>query len=344
MGNERAGAYGYVWLNRIFIKRGSSFRLWKTSDIRLSRFEAVVIILLALILMGISVPIIFFMMKWSFISDHINLWPFIFVNLIIAWMLGRSVAKASPYSRHTGENIFQWLVVTSDKRNTLIGRVVGHRVATNEVHSWVDGKGFPRAVEAIEWIGSARAPSAPPRTADMDEYDLVPVHLLPRTEPTNWVEQVRAARRSRYYAGQQGGADSSVSQFSEPAPPPPAPAAANPDPSHQPPSMSQPSATAPVAAREASMESQLTEYESRPGVAGRVQSALEPEVVEFDPFYNSPHPPPSSASSADGSGSLGRARGMSEAEVEGSRPDRTKRRFGKRRGSVPDSSGREAGF
>ena len=196
MDHNMGAAYGYVWLNRIFVKRGSYFRLWKTSDIRLSRFEVVVMVVLALVFMGISVPIISFLMRWDAISNVINLWPFIFLNLGVAWMMGRRLAKASPYSRLTGENIFDWLVVTTDKRDTLLGKIVGHKVAVTEVTSWVSGK--PQSVEAVEWIGSARAPRAPRRKADSMPTDLVSIALRPRVAPTNWVAETRRARRERF--------------------------------------------------------------------------------------------------------------------------------------------------
>jgi hypothetical protein len=211
--NQQGAAYGYIWLNRIFVKRGSGFRLWKSSDIRLSQFEAAVIIALAIVLMAVSVPIISLVMRWDFISSNINLWPFIFINLFIAWMAGRSLAKASPYSRFTGENIFDWLVVTSDKRNTILGRVVGHRVAVNEVTSWVNGKAQP--VEAIEWLGSARAPSAPPRRADMDDNDLSPVTLIPLVESTDWIDQVRSKRREETLARARGSRGARSAPFVE---------------------------------------------------------------------------------------------------------------------------------
>lgn len=196
MNHSAGAAYGYIWLNRVFVKRGSHFRLWKTSDIRLSKFEAVVMAVIALALMAVSVPIVMLLMKWSFIAESIWLWPILLINLVLAWMIGRRVAKASPYSRFTGENIFDWMTVTSDKRNTLLGRVVGHRVAVNEVTSWVNGK--PQSVEAIEWIGSSRAPQAPPHTAGMSDDALVTVTLRPRTDQTNWIQEVRDARRAEF--------------------------------------------------------------------------------------------------------------------------------------------------
>ncbi len=213
MSRDTGAAYGYIWLNRVFVKRGSSFRLWKTSDIRLSQFEVLVILVLLLVLMGITVPIIALIMSWSAFANVINLWPLLLGNILAAWFFGRRLAKASPYSRFTGENIFDWFVVASDKRDTVLGRIFGHRVAVVEVTSWVNGK--PQKVEAVEWIGSARAPDAPPRTGDMSETDTVPLYLVPRSEPTPWVAQTRA-RRARGARAEQLSPSGPMQEFPDP--------------------------------------------------------------------------------------------------------------------------------
>lgn len=206
MSNNQGAAYGYIWLNRIFVKRGGHIRLFKTSDIRLSRFEIIVIAVLTLLFMAVSVPIVFALMRIEFIGNTLDLyWAVIPINLFLGWKAGRALAKASPYSRFTGENIFDWFVVSADKRNTLFGKFIGHKVAVNEGVTWISGK--PQPVEVMEWLGSARAPEAPPRTADMtDENHLVPLTLVPRVEPGDWVAQKRAREKARQDAGMSSSA------------------------------------------------------------------------------------------------------------------------------------------
>jgi len=222
---SNAAAYGYIWLNRIFVKRGDHFRLWKTSDIRLSRFDAFVILLTMLLFMLLSVPVIALLMRWSVVADNVNLWPLIFLALAGGWWVGRMLAKMSPYSRYTGENIIDWAMVAADRRDVLLARLGGHRFAVTEVISWVNGK--PQPVEAVEWIGSARAPDAPPRTAEMSDDDLIDVYLVPLVEPTDWVAEVRQAERERVLMGATStampvrtGEHLTFPDVSEPVPPP----------------------------------------------------------------------------------------------------------------------------
>ncbi|HZL80727.1 MAG TPA: hypothetical protein VFC06_02120 [Demequina sp.] len=202
--NPMQGAeLGYVWLNRVFVKKATFSRIGST-DIRLSRFDVIVISVLTLVFLALSIPIIYGLMKIPGLDSRVNLWPLSLLSLVAAWVAGRRLAKASPFSRFTGENIFDWAVVTADKSDTVLGRIVGHRVATNEVTTWISGQ--PRPVVAVEWIGSARAPDAPPRTADSEDDDLVDVTLRPYVESTDWVrESRRGAQRANGFAQRSNG-------------------------------------------------------------------------------------------------------------------------------------------
>lgn len=184
---------GYIWLNRIFVKRGAHFRLWKTSDIRLSSFEVIVMCLLTLVTIGVMIPIVTLLMRIPAIENTFNLWLMLSLAPAIGWVAGRRLAKASPYSRYTGENIFEWLSVVSDRKHSLLARIVGRTVTTNTVETWIDGK--PRAIEAVEWIGSARAPQMVTQTERSTAHERHELRLQPQVEPTAWVEQARRMRR-----------------------------------------------------------------------------------------------------------------------------------------------------
>lgn len=194
MSSELGAGTGYIWLNRIFVKRHSRSRLWRNSDIRLSQFEIWVIATLVLVQLAIGLPLTALLMRVDFIANTVNLWPVVgILSPIVGWIGGRRLAKASPYARFTGENIFDWLIVTSDRSSSVLGRLVGRRVATNEMVSWIDGR--PKTVEVIEWLGSARAPYAPRATADEGDT-LRTLTLRPQVETDDWVAQVRARRRA----------------------------------------------------------------------------------------------------------------------------------------------------
>lgn len=190
----RQGLGGYVWLNRVFVKRERRFRPFgRGTDLRMSHFEVFVIGVMLLALGVVSLPVTAFLMRVDFISHFVNLWWFnVPVVFVISWFGGRRLAKASPYARFTGENIFDWLTVTADRKDSFLGRVVGKRVAVSQAESWISGR--PQVVEVVEWLGSARVPYAPARRFAERGRATNDLWLEPRVEVSDWADAARRAR------------------------------------------------------------------------------------------------------------------------------------------------------
>ncbi len=189
-------AYGYLWLNSVFVVRQPRWRLWKRSSIRTSAVELIMVGISAFVIGAIVLGVSSVLALVPGLDQLI--WPWalaVIAGPIFGWPTGRKLAKASPYRRLTGEGIGSYFAVQATNKSHLLGRIVGRTVATNTYTTWATGKRLP--VLCVEWLGTARAPRAPKRPEPGSNVDRMDVYLKPRNFPTQWAGRTKdSARRA----------------------------------------------------------------------------------------------------------------------------------------------------
>lgn len=190
----RVQAYGSLWLNDVFVVRNSRFRLWRKSTIRLSLPEMLWIGIITIL----SALIIFFVTTFLHALPGIGtiVSPFVFLVFapLLGWFGGRRIARASPYRRYSGEGLGAYLMVQSDKRGTVMGRVIGRRIAVNHCVTFASGK--RETVQCVEWVGTARSPLMP-KYHPRGEHEYMEVELPPRDQPVEWIQKHRGQREQK---------------------------------------------------------------------------------------------------------------------------------------------------
>lgn len=187
----RAVAYGCISLNSAFVVRNRRMRIFKKKALRLSIPEMIWISIASLIYVGLFSLAILILGFVPIINELVS-WFMVIPAPIFGWFTGRRIARASPYRRHSGEGLGEYLWVQSDKLGPILGKIIGgHGFATSEVITMASGKSL--TVESVEWIGTARAQLMPKyypqkRNTSMD------VILVPSSIPTNWALKTQAKR------------------------------------------------------------------------------------------------------------------------------------------------------
>ena len=200
-GESRALAYGVMSLNSLFVVRTKKRRLFRKSTIRLSIAEMVWIAISTLALGALIFAAVSSVQGIPGLRDVVSYFllalapPFGFI-------IGRQIARTSPYRRYSGEGLGEYLWVQRDKLSKEIGRVFGRGVAITRVMATVDGRRVP--INAVEWLGTARA-TAMPRPRDKyyspsrdEKNDFVYLDLVPRSEPTNWAKRYQKKRAKNW--------------------------------------------------------------------------------------------------------------------------------------------------
>jgi hypothetical protein len=194
---SRALANGVMSLNSVFVVRNKKRRLFKKSTIRLSLAEMVWI---AICTLGIGLLIFGVISAVSGIPGIRDVVSYYLMILapIGGFILGRQIARTSPYRRYSGEGLNEYLWVQRDKLSKEIGRVFGRGVSITRDMATVDGRKIP--INCVEWLGTARSTSMPrPQnkfySPSVDERnDFVYLSLVPRTESTNWAKRYQQKR------------------------------------------------------------------------------------------------------------------------------------------------------
>ena len=193
----RALANGVMSLNSVFVVRNKKRRLFKKSTIRLSLAEMVWIGIVTLALGLIIFAGVSAVQGIPGIRDVVSYYIMILAP-IGGFIIGRQIARTSPYRRYSGEGLNEYLWVQRDKISKEIGRVFGRGVSITRAYATVDGRKIP--VNCVEWLGTARTTSMPKPnnkfyTPSVNEKeDFVYLKLVPRTESTNWVKRYQQKR------------------------------------------------------------------------------------------------------------------------------------------------------
>lgn len=189
--------YGVMSLNSLFVVRDRKRRLFRKSTIRLSLAEMVWIGIVTFAIALIIVGIVTAVSGIPGIRDVVSYWLLILAP-VGGYIIGRQIARTSPYRRYSGEGLNEYLWVQRDKLSKEIGRVFGRGVSLTRVYATVDGRKIP--INAVEWLGTARATVMPrPKdkfyTPSKDERrDFVYLSLEPRTVSTNWAKNYQRKR------------------------------------------------------------------------------------------------------------------------------------------------------
>jgi len=193
----RAVQYGVMSLNSLFVIRNRKRRLFKKSTIRLSLAEMVWISICTFSIAALTFGLVASVSGIPGIRDVVSYWLLLLAP-IGGFLLGRQIARTSPYRRYSGEGLNEYLWVQRDKLSKEIGRVFGRGVAITRVMATVDGRKMP--INAVEWLGTARASEMPrPKnryyvpSAD-EKRDFVYLSLEPSTVSTNWVKKYQRNR------------------------------------------------------------------------------------------------------------------------------------------------------
>lgn len=182
---------GSVWLDAVFVARAPRFRIRKSS-VRLSVPDVIWIIILTLVF-GFLFYFILLPFSWLF-PDYVQ--PLLIAPLggiMLGWITGRKVSRASPYRSSTGEGIGSYLYVQADSKSYVLKRIFGRVVATSKYES----KAGPRkqVVNCVEWLGTARAAHMPKFDANQ-KYDeetgpILEIEFEEQTQQTDWLKQKR---------------------------------------------------------------------------------------------------------------------------------------------------------
>jgi hypothetical protein len=194
---SRALANGVMSLNSVFVVRNKKRRLFKRSTIRLSLAEMVWIAIstlgLGLIIFGVIRGVSGIPGLRSVISYYLMI-----LAPIGGFIIGRQIARTSPYRRYSGEGLNEYLWVQRDKIGKEVGRVFGRGVSITRSMATVDGRKIP--VNCVEWLGTSRATSMPRPVNKFyspsrnEKADFVYLSLVPRTEATNWSKRYQQKR------------------------------------------------------------------------------------------------------------------------------------------------------
>jgi len=194
---SRALANGVMSLNSVFVVRNRKRRLFKKSSIRLSLAEMVWIAIATLSLGLIIFGIVTAVSGIPGVRDVVSYWLEILAP-IGGFIIGRQIARTSPYRRYSGEGLNEYLWVQRDKLGKEIGRVFGRGIAITREWATVENRKIP--VNCVEWLGTARATMMPRPankfyTPSQDEKaDFVYLSLVPQTESTNWAKRYQQKR------------------------------------------------------------------------------------------------------------------------------------------------------
>lgn len=180
----RVLTYGSISLNGAFVQRARPIRIWRKVSLRLSVPEMIWIILSTLAWAGVLTVAWLVLSRLPVIGDLVSFF-IILPAPLLGWPTGRRIARASPYRRFSGEGLTEYLWVQGDRAGSLLGRLLGGRpVAVSEERTRAGGR--PLTVEAIEWVGTARAQRMP-RNVHSRGTTAVDVILRPSAVPTDWV-------------------------------------------------------------------------------------------------------------------------------------------------------------
>jgi len=194
---SRALANGVMSLNSVFVVRNRKRRLFKKSTIRLSLAEIVWICISTVSLGLIIFGIVSGVSGIPGVRDIVSYWLEILAP-IGGFIIGRQIARTSPYRRYSGEGLNEYLWVQRDKLSKEIGRVFGRGVSITRDYATVDGRRIP--INCVEWLGTARTTMFPrPQnkfyTPSQDENaDFVYLSLVPQTKSTNWSKRYQQKR------------------------------------------------------------------------------------------------------------------------------------------------------
>lgn len=190
----RAIANGCVSLNSVFVVRKKQHRIFKKLSLRLSIAEIVWIGITTLALGLLIYGAVFAVSGIPGIRDVVSYWLLILAP-VGGFLIGRQIARTSPYRRYSGEGLNEYLWVQRDNLAKEIGRVFGRGVSVTRNYAMVDGRRIP--VNCIEWLGTARATSMPrPKNkyyvpSRQEKKDFVYLSIKPSTVPMNWVKSYR---------------------------------------------------------------------------------------------------------------------------------------------------------
>lgn len=179
---------GCISLNDVFVVRNARRRFKRTS-IRLSNSEAVWIFLSFFIAFAVIYLFARVLLLIPGMGDFVSpILLAVILGLPTGWLLGRKIARLSPYRSVSGEGLSEYLWVMNDKKGLIFGRLIGRNVATSICRTTASGK--EQYVNCVEWIGTARAPMFPHE--DQSQHNrYVEVDLQPRSKPIEWIDYVR---------------------------------------------------------------------------------------------------------------------------------------------------------
>ena len=200
-GESRAIANGVMSLNSLFVVRSKKRRIWRKSTIRLSLAEMVWIAIVTLALGGIIFAIVTSVQGVPGIRDIVSYWLLILAPPL-GYIIGRQIARASPYRRYSGEGLGEFLWVQRDNLGKQIGRVFGRGISVTRVMATVDGRKIP--INAVEWLGTSMAATMP-RPKDKfynpsrnEKLDFVYLDIVPQSESTNWAKRYQRKRANNW--------------------------------------------------------------------------------------------------------------------------------------------------
>ena len=185
-GDSWAISTGTIWLNPAFVVRQKKTRIGKRSGLRLSPVEMVWITIMTLV-GGVFAYFFFVPLSWIMPFLYPLIFAFVF-GPIIGWFSGRKIAAASPYRKLTGEGLSSYLMVQADSKSYLLKKLFGRTVAVNTYRTVATGR--VRYLEAIEWIGTGRAPIMPKYNAEKPKR-MTEIGFGLRSRPTDVMGRVR---------------------------------------------------------------------------------------------------------------------------------------------------------